>query len=213
MYYALAAVALAVVVFLLLRRRDSRIATIRSLPKYGTPDAAELQDAIARQGPARLLSGAGTAPSLIDIEPPRSEAYFRERLAKGGRPSTSPVARWHRARSKPVRPKPLPAPRPRPGPAPPPTILVHASRCRICGRPLTNLESRRRGLGPDCYRNYGARLVHASNPAFGEWSERKRSMEAQEALWQSLLDEMYELLMARFESEMLNWNSAAKKVA
>jgi hypothetical protein len=66
-------------------------------------------------------------------------------------------------------PRGLP-PRPRPGFAPPRTILVLASHCRICARQLTQLESQRRGVGPDCYRNYGDRVVFAANPALTESS-------------------------------------------
>lgn len=92
-------------------------------------------------------------------------------------------------------------------------ILVQASRCRICGRPLTNSDSRRRGVGPDCYRTYGARVVHLANPAFAEWSDRKTLMEAQQATWQSLLDELYKQLMQRFETEMRNWSEAGRGAA
>lgn len=213
MEYALAAVALAAILFLLLKTRDSRVATLKSLPRYGTTEAAGLQQAIAAQGPVRLVSPYDSESSLFTIEPARSEAYFRDRMRNGGGPATSPISRLRRARSKPVRPKPLVAPRARPGFAPPQLILIPANNCRICGRRLTKSESRRRGVGPDCYRNYGARVVHAPNPAFAEWSTRKRVMEAQQAAWQSLLDELYDHLMQRFEVEMQNWNEAARVAA
>lgn len=213
MDYAVGIVALAIIFFLLVRRRDSRAATIRALPKYGTTEAAGLQREIVKQGPARLLSTGESLSSLVTIEPARSEAYFRERIGAGGRPPTSPAAKWRRTRSKPVRPKPIAAPRARPGFAPPETVLVHAIKCRICGRALTNSESRRRGVGPDCYRNYGPRMVHAANPAFAQWSARKDEMEVQQAAWQSLLDELYQHLMQRFEAEMRNWSEAGSKAA
>lgn len=198
---------------LLLRRRDSRVATIKALPPYATTEAAALQEAIATRGSVGPVSRVESASLLFQIEPARDEAYFRERISRGGRPLTSPMARLRRARIKPVRPKPLTAPRPRPGLAPPKMVLVHASRCRICGRPLTNFESRRRGVGPDCYRKYGARVVHVANPAFAEWSNRKRVMESQQVAWQELLDELYEHLMQRFEIEMRNWSEASRPAA
>lgn len=213
MEYALGAVALAFLLYLILRRRDSRVVTIKALPKYGTAEAAELQDAITRQGPTRLVSPIGQTPTVVSIEPPRSEADFRNRIHGDGRTSSTPVVRLRRARVKPVRPKPLTAPRSRPGFAPPAQILLPASRCRICGRPLTNSESRRRGVGPDCLRNYGDRIVHVPNPAFAEWSNRKRLMEAQEAAWQALLDELFKHLMERFEIEMQNWSQAGRVAA
>jgi len=213
MVYAVGALALAIIAVLLLSRRDSRVATIKSLPVYGTPEATGLQMALANQGPARLMAIGEDTTSWMTVEPARSEAYFRERIVRGGRSPSSPAARWRRSRTKPVTPKPLNAPRTRPGFAPPQTVLVQASRCRICGRPLTNSESRRRGVGPDCYRKYGARVVHAPNPAFAEWSDRKNVMEAQRAAWQSLLDELYRHLMQRFETEMRNWDEAGRSAA
>lgn len=213
MEYALGAVAIAAILFLVLKRRDPRMATIKSLPRYATPEAAGLQRAIAVQGPARLVSPSASESSLLTIEPARTEAYFRERMGNGGGPATSPISRLRRVRSKPVRPKPLTARSARPGFAPPELIVIPASHCRICGRQLTNSDSRRRGVGPDCYRNYGPRVVHAANPAFAEWSARKRLMEAQQAAWQSLLDELYNHLMQRFEIEMRNWNEAGRVAA
>lgn len=211
--FVVGAVALVIILWLLLRRRDSRAATIRSLPKYGTTEATELQKAIVDQGPAALVSPHSGPSTLLAIEPARGEDYFRARLGNGGRPPIPPVAKLRRARSKPVRPKPFAAPRARPGFAPPQTVLVPASRCRICSRPLTNSESRRRGVGPDCYRSYGPRVVHAANPAFAEWSDRKGLMDAQQAAWQALLDELYQHLMQRFETEMRNWDVAGRVAA
>jgi hypothetical protein len=213
MEYVVGAVALGIILFLLSGGRDSRAATIKALPTYGSAEAARLQEEISRQGPARLVSSTADTSSWVAIEPARSEAYFRERIVRDGRRPTTPSARLRRARSKPARPKPLVAPKPRPGNAPAQTILVPASHCRICGRLLTNAESRRRGVGPDCYRNYGARLVHVPNPAFAEWSDRKTLMEAQQAAWQALLDELYLHLMRRFESEMRNWNEAGRSAS
>jgi hypothetical protein len=213
MGYVVGAAALGIILFLLLRRRDSRSATIKALPIYGSAEAAGLQKEISRQGPAQLVSSTAGTSSWVAIEPARSQAYFRERIVRDGRRPTTPGARLRRARSKPVRPKPLAAPRPRLGRAPAERMLVPASRCRICGRPLTNAESRRRGVGPDCYRNYGARVVNVPNPAFAEWSNRKALMEAQKAAWQALLDELYLHLTKRFEAEMRNWNEAGRNAA
>ena len=208
MIYAVVAIAVVIIVVLLLRRRDPRVATIRSLPAYATPEAASLHHAIATQGAARLMSPTGGASPWVAIEPARDEAYFRDRIGANRRSTTSPVTLWQRSRVKPVQPKPLAAPRNRPGRAPRPTVLLPAVRCRICGRALTNSESRRRGVGPDCYRNYGARVVRVPNPAFSDWTKRKELMEAQQAAWQSLLDELYRQLMQRFEAEMRNWSAA-----
>lgn len=213
MVYVVAAVALAIVLALLMRRRDPRVATIRSLPVYGTPEATALQSAVANQGPARLVTTGEEASSWMAIEPARSPAHFRDQMSRGGGRPSSPAARWRHSRTKPVRPKSLTAPRTRPGFAPPQMLLVLADRCRICRRPLTNTESRRRGVGPDCYRNYGARVVHAANPDFAVWSDRKNLMEAQRAAWQALLDELYRHLMERFETEMRNWDEAGHRTA
>lgn len=210
MVYALAAVGAVIVVFMMLRRSDPRVATLKSLPRYGTSDAAALQSAIDAHGPTPLVSSSGHARALMPIEPPRSADYFREQIAPGGRSLRSPAARFRRARVKPVKPKPANARRARPGFAPPQTVLVPAVRCRICNRPLTNAESRRRGVGPDCYRTYGSRIVHAPNPAFAVWSDRKALLEAQQAAWQVLLDEMFRQLMARFEIEMQNWSMTGR---
>ena len=49
MTYVVGAVALAIVLFLVLRRRDSRVATIKSLPTYGTTEAAGLQQRRGQQ--------------------------------------------------------------------------------------------------------------------------------------------------------------------
>ncbi len=130
MVFVVGAVALVIILWLLLRRRDSRAATIRSLPKYGTTEATELQKAIVDQGPAALVSPHSGPSTLLAIEPARGEDYFRARLGNGGRLPIPPVAKLRRARSKPVRPKPFAAPRARPGFAPPQTVLVPASRCR-----------------------------------------------------------------------------------
>jgi hypothetical protein len=43
MVYAFAAVAVALIVYLLVRRSDPRVAMLKSLPKYGTPEASNLQ--------------------------------------------------------------------------------------------------------------------------------------------------------------------------
>lgn len=91
MTYLVAAVALAIVLFLVLRRRDSRVATIKSLPTYGTTEAAGLQQAIATQGPTRLLSPTESTSTLVEIEPARSEVYFREQT--NGRRATSCFSR------------------------------------------------------------------------------------------------------------------------
>ena len=211
--YAFAAIALALIVFLLMRRNDPRVATLKSLPKYGSPEAATLHQAVAAHGPARLLLQTDGTFNLLDLEPPRTADDFREQIAPEGRSLTSPAARWRRARVKPVRPKPTSAPRARPGFAPPQMLLVPAVRCRICNRPLTNAESRRRGVGPDCYRTYGARVVHAPNPAFADWSNRKALLEAQQAAWQALLDEIFRQLMQRFEEEMKNWSETSPVAA
>lgn len=213
MEYAVAAVAFAAILFLALRRRDTRIATIKALPRYGTPEAAGLLNAIAANGPVGLVSVSTSESAVLTIEPARSEAYFRERMGRVSGPHATPPARLRRARSRPVMPKRLVAPRPRPGLAPPKLLLVQASRCRICGRQLTNADSRRRGVGPDCLRNYGPRIVHAPNPAFAEWSARRSLMGAQQAAWQSLLDELFVHLMQRFEAEMQNWERAGRVAA
>ena len=213
MAYAAGLAAVALMVFLLLRRRDSRVATIKSLPTYGTSEAAGLQQAIATHGAAQLLSTAGDTPPLIAVERAISVDEFREQMSAGGRRSNSPVVRWRHSRSKPVRPKQLRAPRVWPGFAPRRVLLVEANRCRICSRPLTNSESRRRGVGPDCYRKYGPRVVHIPNPAFTQWSERKALMDAQRAYWQALLDELYAQLMHRFEAEMSHWDEARRDAA
>lgn len=212
MIFVVGALALVVILWLILRRTDPRAATIASLPKYATAEANQLQRAIADQGPARLLTPS-QGPSLVTLDPARGEDYFRVRMGTDGRPPIAPVAKWRRERSKPVKPKTLSAPRARPGFAPPQTVLVPAVRCRICSRPLTNAESRRRGVGPDCYRSYGPRVVHAANPAFAEWSHRKNLIEAQQAAWQALLDEVFKQLMQRFEAEMRNWEAAGRMPA
>lgn len=207
------ALAVALIVFLLVRRNDPRSATLKFLPKYGTPEAASLQQAVAAHGPARLLSQTDGTFNLVNLEPARTADDFREQIAPEGRSLSSPAARWRRARVKPVRPKPMSAPRAWPGLAPSQMVLVPAVRCRICNRPLTNSESRRRGVGPDCYRTYGSRVVHAPNPAFADWSNRKALLEAQQAAWQALLDEMFTHLMQRFEEEMKNWSDTSSVAA
>jgi hypothetical protein len=55
--------------------------------------------------------------------------------------------------------------------------------------------------------------VHAPNPAFADWSNRKALLEAQQAAWQALLDEMFRHLMQRFEEEMQNWNKTSPAAA
>lgn len=212
MVYALGIVLIAIICFLLVRRSDPRVATINSLPTYGTAEAAGLQEAICRKGAAQLVAPADSASPFLKIEPARSKEYFRERMSTGKRPLGPPAA-LRRARNKPVKPKPFSAPRARAGSAPPQTLLVPASRCRICGRPLTNADSRRRGVGPDCYKSHGPRVVHAANPAFAEWSIRKETLDAQQAAWQSLLDELFKQLMERFETEMENWSEASRTAA
>ena len=77
MVYLLAAVALALIVFLLVRRNDPRVAPLNSLPKYGTPEAANLQQAVAARGPAQLLSQTDGSFNLMDLEPARSPDHFR----------------------------------------------------------------------------------------------------------------------------------------
>jgi hypothetical protein len=126
MVYAVCAVvfALVTIAFLVARRRDPRVATLKSLPKYGTPEASSLQQAIAAHGPTRLLSPADSSFNLVEIEPARSSEYFREQITAGGRSPSSPAARRRRARIKPVKPKPATAPKARPGFAPPRTVLV-----------------------------------------------------------------------------------------
>lgn len=50
-----------------------------------------------------------------------------------------------------------------------------ATRCVICGRPLTNRRSQRARVGSTCIKKHGPRPRRVPNPAYQHWLERRQS--------------------------------------
>lgn len=198
----------ALVVALVILRPNSSALNIKKPPAWGTPETARLREVIGRSGPGRLIGQSGSSSqTLATVPPPRDERDFFLLLYGDALPRKSLGVVWRRWRCRPARPRPLRAPSVRIDRAPPEWTVVLADRCRICNRALTNATSMARGVGPDCYANYGARVVRAPNPSYRAWLARKAMMERERAAWQALLDEVHRRDMERYAVEARNWQA------
>lgn len=198
-----------IAIMFVLLRRDSLAPTIETPPAWGSPEAARLRQDIVLRGPSHLIGQrGGGSRRLATVPPPRDERDFFSLIYGDAKPRTSIGVVWRRWRCQPVRPKPLRAPSVVIEPAPPEWTIVLADRCRICNRILTHPTSMERGVGPDCYANYGAHVVRTPNPNYGEWLGRRALMDKERSAWQALLDEVYRLAMERYAVETRNWQAA-----
>lgn len=120
---------------------------------------------------------------------------------------------WHTYPSDPPEPKRRPLPEPTPEvvelerPAEPPQEIVEpALYCRVCGKPLTERQDQELGVDNECYVQHGAQRQYRPNPAYPQWQEDMRRVQARETDEQALAD-------ARHARELEDWKSATERGA
>lgn len=152
-------------------------------------------------------------PPQATLKPTSDE---RKDRTQGGSPDTSHVTVnvyvyvnwWTHQRVRPIKPRRKRAGQDWVGFKPAEQLLVPAMRCRICNRPLTNSSSQRQGVGPDCLKRYGSRVVHRPNPDYIVWQERKQAAIAKQAAEQAAIDRAFRKAQDRYEREMRMWRAA-----
>lgn len=110
---------------------------------------------------------------------------------------------------------PLPSP-PRPpryreptprsiGPEPPSTVLQASDRCEICGRPLTNPESRIARVGMECIKVHGPRYKNGPNPEHTLWIQERTKADVELASDRAKARVAHESALLSHERAMGAW--------
>ncbi len=93
------------------------------------------------------------------------------------------------------------------GSRPSPVIPLLMSRCVICNRPLRDPQSMRAGVGPDCWRRYGAQPQYQPNPAYALWERRVEQLRREQQEEQRQYDVEHAREMARHQQQMRQWQA------
>lgn len=91
---------------------------------------------------------------------------------------------------------------------PPSQIHVLADRCAICGRALSNPQSRQAGVGMECIKTWGPRPAYAPNPAHAAWRARMAAADADLAVARGVAKAEYQRALEAFPSRLAEWEEA-----
>lgn len=92
-------------------------------------------------------------------------------------------------------------------PEPPLRVVVPASSCRVCGRPLSDPVSRHMGVGPDCRARYGPKQFFADNPAHVAWGDRLHTLLLQRERAVEAATQRYEQASATHKRALDAWQA------
>jgi hypothetical protein len=96
-------------------------------------------------------------------------------------------------------------------PEPAQRVPVHSDFCTLCGRPLSNPDSRLARVGSECVKVHGPRPLSVPNPAYGEWVVSKRVAEAETAARQRVLDRLHEQALKAHVHDVRRWELSLGK--
>lgn len=116
---------------------------------------------------------------------------------------------WFKSRGprQPRPPKLRTAKRPRIPREPKKQVLQLSSKCVICGRPLTNIQSMRARVGSTCIKTYGPRYAWVVNPEHIAWRKLLDSAEAKRAAEQARLNAMHAQATRAYPLELQAWEA------
>lgn len=98
-------------------------------------------------------------------------------------------------------------------PQPPSRIHELADNCVICGRPLTNLQSRAARVGSTCITRFGPRYKMVVNPEHEKWIELLAAAEADRAAEQARLNVAHTRALASHAKATQAWALEMKSPA
>jgi hypothetical protein len=90
-------------------------------------------------------------------------------------------------------------------PEPAQRVPLLADVCTLCGRPLSNPDSRLARVGSECVKVHGPRPLSVPNAAYGEWAVSKRVAEAETAARQRVLDRHHEQALKAHAHDVRRW--------
>jgi hypothetical protein len=91
---------------------------------------------------------------------------------------------------------------------PPRQIPLLATRCIICGRPLTSRQSMVARVGTTCIRRYGPQRAWRDNPDHYQWLAEQAAARATQAAEQIRLDVEFAQAMAAYPAIEHAWTMA-----
>lgn len=90
-----------------------------------------------------------------------------------------------------------------------PARRIHqmADHCTVCGRPLTNSESRKARVGTQCIQTHGPRYKMIENPAWVRWSRELVSARAEQAQRQAEARVAHDRALVAHAQRLEEWES------
>lgn len=91
---------------------------------------------------------------------------------------------------------------------PPSQVHVLADHCAICGRALSNPQSRQAGVGMECIKTWGPRPAYAPNPAHEAWRAKMAAADADLAVARGVAKAEYQRALEAFPSRLAEWEES-----